>query len=195
MRVNQRILILCEGVTEYIYAKSLQMDLPRSLQRGISIEIIYQSQNDPKSLALEAKRKARAAQQERNPYNTVWIFFDNDNSPNLSEAFKIIQKEGFKVAYSSICFEHWFILHFESCARPFNNGKEALRYLQKLWPQYHKTKSNAYKELRNRLEQAVSRAVVIMQNQTDDVEIHNKNPYFTVQELINYFEKMKGGDQ
>jgi hypothetical protein len=195
MKVNERILILCEGMTEYIYAKSLQRDLPRNQQRGISVEIIYQTQNDPKSLALEAKKKVKIAQRERNPYNTVWLFFDNDNSPNLQEAFFIINKEGFRVAYTSICFEHWFILHFESCGRSFNSGYEALKYLQKLWPQYHKTKSNPYMELKNKLDQAVKRAEMILRNKADNQEIFEMNPYFTVHELISFFEQLKGGNQ
>lgn len=63
---NKRILILCEGVTEYLYAKSLQSDLPRNLQRSISIEIDYNSRNDPKSLAEEARKRKRKARKERN---------------------------------------------------------------------------------------------------------------------------------
>jgi hypothetical protein len=195
MRVNKRILILCEGMTEYIYVKSLQRDLPRNTQRSISVEIIYQTQNDPKSLALEAKRKEKFAQRERNPYDVIWLFFDNDNSPNLSDAFQIINKEGFRVAYTSICFEHWFILHFESSGRPFNSGQEAYRYLQKLWPSYHKTKSNPYVELRDNLEQAMQRAELIMQNNQDQRQIFERNPYFTVQELIIFFEELKGGEE
>jgi len=194
MKVNKRILILCEGMTEYIYVKSLQRDLPRTQQRGISVEIIYQTQNDPKSLALEAKRKQKIAQRERNPYDVIWLFFDHDNSPNLKKAFEIINKEGFRVAYTSICFEHWFILHFESCGKPFNSGQEALKYLQKLWPYYHKTKSNPYEQLRDKLEQAVIRAEIIMKNNADNAHIFERNPYFTVQELIGFFNELKGGN-
>lgn len=63
---NKRILILCEGVTEYLYAKSLQSELPRNLQRSISIEIDYNSKNDPKSLAEEARR--RKSQKRKEPF-------------------------------------------------------------------------------------------------------------------------------
>jgi hypothetical protein len=195
MKVNKRILILCEGVTEYIYAKSLQRDLPRSQQRSISVEIIYQTQNDPRSLALSARKKVKAAQRDRNPYDTVWLFFDNDNSPNLAEAFRIISSEGFQIAYTSICIEHWFILHFENCGRSFGSGQEALTYLQKLWPNYHKTKSNPYVELKDRLEQAISYAELIVRNKVDNLEIFEMNPYFTLKEFVDFFTKLKGGDQ
>lgn len=191
MLVNERILILCEGITEYMYAKSLQRDLPRVLQRSISVEIIFQSQNDPRSLALNARKKVKMAHRDRNPYDAVWLFFDNDNSPNLAEAFRIINKEGFRVAYTSICFEHWFILHFESCGRPFNSGQEALKYLQKLWPGYHKTRSNPYIELKDKLDHAVKRAELLVRNPAEHREIFEINPYFSVQELIDFFKKLK----
>jgi hypothetical protein len=194
-RVNKRILILCEGMTEYIYARSLQMELPRDLQRSVAIEIFYQNQNDPKSLALEARKRVRTAANERNAYDTVWLFFDNDRWPQLSEAFDIINKENYHIAYTSICIEHWFILHFEHCGKAFQSGEEARRYLNKLWPQYHKTRTNAYKELKDRLEAAIERANAINKNKEADIPVHERNPYFTLQGLISFFEHLKIEDQ
>jgi RloB-like protein len=191
LRINKRILILCEGATEYIYAKSLQMELPRDLQRSVSIEIFYQTQNDPKSLVQEAHRRQRNSAKERNPYDNVWLFFDNDNWPQLEEAFELIARYHFNYAYSSICMEHWFILHFEHCGRSFANGEEALRYLHRLWPAYHKTKVNAYKELKERLAAAIERANTISRNQDEELRIHERNPYFTVHDLIRFFDELK----
>jgi hypothetical protein len=191
LRINQRILILCEGVTEYIYAKSLQMELPRNLQRSISIEIDYQSQNDPKSLVTEARKRIRNAIKERNAYDTVWLFFDKDRWQALRETFELIRKDGVKIAYTSICIEHWFILHFENCGRAFATGEAAIRYLNRLWPKYHKTKVNAYKELRDRLQNAIERANTIVRNQDTAIAAHDRNPYFTIQELIEFFDELK----
>jgi RloB-like protein len=191
LRINKRILILCEGATEYIYAKSLQMELPRDLQRSVAIEIFYQTQNDPKSLTQEAHRRQRNSVKERNPYDDVWLFFDNDNWPQLAEAFELISKYGFRIAYTSICLEHWFILHFEHCGRSFPNGDQALNYLNRLWPAYHKTKINAYKELKERLAAAIDRANTINRNQNEEIQVHERNPYFTVHELIRFFDELK----
>jgi len=191
LRVNKRILILCEGMTEYIYARSLQMELPRDLQRSVSIEIFYQNQNDPKSLALEARKRVRSGIKERNAYDTVWLFFDNDRWPQLNEAFEIINRDGFRIAYTAICIEHWFILHFENCGRAFQNADEAAKYLARLWPSYHKTRTNAYRELKEQLAVAIERAILINRNQQVDLAVHDRNPYFSVQELINFFEELK----
>jgi len=191
LRVNKRILILCEGMTEYIYARSLQMELPRDLQRSVSIEVFYQNQHDPKSLALEARKRVRSAVKERNAYDTVWLFFDNDRWPQLKEAFDLIAKDHFRIAYTAICIEHWFILHFENCGRAFNNADEALKYLNRLWPAYHKTRTNAYRELKIQLATAIERANVINRNQDNGILLHERNPYFSVHELIDFFEELK----
>lgn len=191
LRINKRILILCEGATEYIYAKSLQMELPRELQRSVAIEIFYQTQNDPKSLVQEAHKRERNANKERNAYDIVWLFFDNDNWPQLGEAFALINKYGFRIAYTSICIEHWFILHFEHCGRAFNNGEEVIRHLNRLWPQYHKTKINAFAALKDRLATAIERANLINRTQgNSEAPVHERNPYFTVQDLVSFFEEL-----
>ena len=184
---NQRILILCEGETEYYYAKALQMELPRDIQRTISIDIDYESKNDPKNLAKEAKNRKEKARRERNPYNSIWLFFDNDNWPQLREAFEIISREDFKIAYSSMCIEHWFILHFENCGRAFMNGEETLTYIKHIWPEYHKTKIKHYDYLKPNIDVAISRAITLRNNLPDDTLIYEKNPYFTIDSLIDYF--------
>ena len=185
---NKRILILCEGITEYLYAKSLQSGLPRRLQRSISIEIDYNSRNDPKSLAMEAKKRLIKARKERNAFDSIWLFFDNDNWPQLQAAFKIIETEGFFFAYSSMCIEHWFILHFKECGRAFQNGTEAVNYLKNLWPKYHKTKLKHFEWLESDLKQAIRRAKVLRKNADPDLPIHLRNPYFTVDRLIEFFK-------
>jgi len=193
-RLNKRILILCEGMTEYIYARSLQMELPRALQRSVSVEIFYPDQNDPKSLAMEARRKVHEATRDRNPFDHVWLFFDHDNWPQLADAFRIIERERYNIAYTSICIEHWFILHFEHCGRAFRTGEEALRYLNRLWPEYHKTRTNAYKELKDRLELAIERANMLNRNGLVDLQPEERNPYFTLQALIGFFNELKQED-
>lgn len=190
-KVNKRILILCEGVTEYLYAKALQMELPRALQRSVAIEIDYSSQNDPLSLAKEAVKRATKARKERNPYDTVWLFFDHDNNPRLQAAFEVVVKQRFELAYTAICFEHWLILHYENCGRAFRDADDAVKYLRGLWPTYHKTKSKAFEELRDKLEAAMERAAVLVNNQEIGTPVHSRNPHFTIPALVRYFEVLK----
>jgi len=168
------------------------MELPRHLQRSVSIEISYSSRNDPKSLIQEAIRKSKQAKKERNPYDDIWLFFDHDNSPHLTEVFSVIEKENFAYAYSAMCIEHWFILHFEDCGRAFQTGEEAEKHLKKLLPTYHKTKINAYVELSQYLAIAIDRAERLRRKQErEGVHKHQRNPYFTVQDLVAFFNRLK----
>lgn len=191
MKVNQRILILCEGVTEYYYARALQQELPRSLQRSVLIEIDYSTRNDPKNLANEAVKRAMKAKKERNPYDKIWLFFDHDNSPHLPEAFKIIRENGFQYAYSAVCLEHWFILHFEDCGKPFRDAHQTIDHLKKFWPEYNKTKSKPFEHLRQRLNDAKKRADILMKNKDQTGAIDKFNPCFTITNLISFFESIK----
>lgn len=190
-RPNKRILILCEGVTEYLYAKSLQSELPRNLQRSISIDIDYNSKNDPKSLAEEARKRKRKARKERNSYDSVWLFFDHDSWPQLEAAFRIVNTEGFCIAYSAMCIEHWFILHFENCGRSFQDSTETLRFLKTKWPGYHKTKLKHYEILKDDLDAAIERAKTLRTNVQTNLPKHQRNPYFTIDKLIDFFNDLK----
>jgi len=190
MKVNQRILILCEGLTEYYYTRALHSELPRAVQRSVSVEVDYSSKNDPKHLANEAIRRAKKARKERNAYDTIWLFFDHDNSPHLEAAFAIIESHGLKSAFCVICIEHWFILHYEDCGKAFADGDAALQYLKKLWPDYHKTKSKPYEKLKGNLENAKKRASILMMNQEKGLPLSKRNPYFSVCDLIDFFEAL-----
>lgn len=188
---NQRILVLCEGLTEYNYARGLQAELPRQVQRYISIEVDYESGNDPENLLKEAKRRRDKAKKERNPYDSIWLFFDNDNWPQLKKAFEIIRRENFEFSYSSICIEHWFILHFEFCGKLFPNAEAALNYLKRIWPGYHKTKIKHYDILKPNLEKALKRSEHIRENSLAEIPLHQKNPYFTVDQFIVFFKRLQ----
>ncbi len=64
-------------------------------------------------------RYVREAQQglEERIYDEVWAVFDKDGHPKHQEAFELAEQiiEGKKVniAFSSIAFEQWLLLHFE----------------------------------------------------------------------------------
>lgn len=70
-RPNKRILILCEGVTEKLYATSLRAELGRSLQRSIAVEVTQGDQQNPLDLVREAIAKKKKARKEKNPYDDI----------------------------------------------------------------------------------------------------------------------------
>lgn len=184
--LNKRILILCEGVTEYLYAKSLQNQLPREKRRYLSVEIGQSQQNDPLSIVREAERKVKVAEKERNKFDAVWLFFDHDNWPQLKEALERAERATFNLAFTAISLEYWFILHFEDCGKSFANGEECLRYLKKHWPDYHKTKLNHFAELGDKMDIAIERAERL-EKRNAKVAVVDSQPYTSVHHLIAFF--------
>ncbi|MGB0931640.1 MAG: RloB family protein, partial [Chitinophagales bacterium] len=65
-------------------------------------------------------RYVREAQKglEDGTYDEVWAVFDKDGHPKHKKAFelaeKIIEGKTVNIAFSSIAFEHWVLLHFEA---------------------------------------------------------------------------------
>lgn len=41
------------------------------------------------------------------------MIFDYDGHDDFWDAIKFARKNGFQVAFSSMCIEYWFVLHFE----------------------------------------------------------------------------------
>lgn len=185
-----RVLILCEGVTEEVYAKALRSEyLPRELQRTVTVDVVRHKQNDPLNLVNEAKDRVAKAKKARVPYNHVWLFFDHDNFPKLRKVFEEVDKHGFKPAFTAISLEYWFILHYEDCGKVFLTGDECVRHLKKSWPLYHKTQINHFKELGNYVKRAIERAEKL-EIKNKDVHIWEAQPYTTVHHLITFFKEL-----
>lgn len=187
---NKRVLVLCEGVTEEVYAKALRTAfLPRHVQRTVTIDVVRHKKNDPLNLIAEAIDRVKSAKKERIPYDYVWLFFDDDNSPHLPEVMDRVEKHGFNLAFTSICIENWFILHLEECGRAFANGEECEKYLKRSWPNFHKTKVNHFTELREHLETAIHHAKRL-EIRNEGISILQAKPYTSVHKLVDFFNKL-----
>jgi hypothetical protein len=70
-----------------------------------------------------------AGQQElrQGTFNEVWVVFDNDNHPAKAQAFEkaveFIGGKQVRIAYSSIAFEYYLLLHFEKINKAFEKSE------------------------------------------------------------------------
>jgi len=60
--------------------------------------------------------------------NEVWVLFDKDGHPNMQQAFASVaklraQNKCFNVVFSSRCFEHYMLLHYELNYTAFNKSE------------------------------------------------------------------------
>lgn len=192
---GKHILIIPEGWTEYNYAQSLKITLPRDKQRGIQIE---KPTTDTSALQLlkRAETLRLQAKKQKNPYDTVWLFFDYDNRQRF-EAFIASWKPNLtQLAYSCIAIEHWFILHLEDNRQPYASANQALDRLNRLWLEhfghaYRKTASDHFERLQPNLALAIQRNNLIhVQAEADETALHLRNPYFTIPDFISYFQNL-----
>jgi len=195
----QKILILCEGMTEKLYLLSVKNSLPRVLQRGIKIEIDCYKKRDPKNLVQEAIRRKSKARKECVPYSKVWIVFDHDNLPNRDFAFNKAKTAKIEIAYTSMCIELWFIIHFEDSQKHFINGDIAKKYLsdnhikgyEPAKTRYEPAKTNVWKNLdKEKILRAYNNAESIRKGKQLDlksgINIWDLNPYTNMDFLVKF---------
>jgi hypothetical protein len=196
-QAGKRILIIPEGWCEYDYAQSLKASLTRDKQRSIAVEIPKPSSaTNAVQLLARANQMISRARRQRNSYDAVWLFFDNDNQPQLAAFFQQLAISTVHIAYSSICIEHWFILHFEDNRTAYANAHQALQRISILWQKhfkqdYHKTKVNHFEKLKDKLPLAIASANAIAKRAaSDEIPEAQRNPYFTMPAFIQYFQAL-----
>ncbi len=61
---------------------------------------------------------------ENKDFDEAWAIFDDDNRNYIKEAFDLSKESGKEVfvAYSSLCFEFWLLLHFERSLTVFKKS-------------------------------------------------------------------------
>lgn len=114
------IFIACEGRnSEPLYFESIAEQIE---DEGNLAVTIYpdRSHSNPKTDALGLIREAQSRGDE---FDELWVVFDKNGYTKHSEAFALAEGNGHRkkvnIAFSSIAFEHWLLLHFEKCATSF----------------------------------------------------------------------------
>ena len=150
-------------------------------------DIIIEQPNDSSPLGL-----LNAARQTRLPMDEMWIVFDCDQHQHKPETFKGAAEAGIGVAYSSISFETWILLHFTYSTRSYKNCDELMKVLDRHFPHgYDKAMNNLFEETagadHSRLMTAIANAERLnreMLNVNAGKAIFELNPYTNVHELL-----------
>ncbi len=191
-KINPRILILCEGETEKLYLNGLLSTLDRQIQRDISIIVQKAYQTEPQMMFKEAIAKKKKGISEQQPYKEIWLVFDDDNRTNFKTIFSEAQRNNFKIAYSSISVELWFLLHFEKRAHIFSGAGKAKSYLEKYIHGYHETIPGLYDTLLTKYMYAKSNAEWLRKQKScrNMYEIYKHKPITNIdvltEEIKNY---------
>lgn len=179
-------------------------------------------ENEPTPIIEEEYKAApvryvREAQQglEDGTYDEVWAVFDKDGHPKPKEAYELSEQEveGKKVniAFTSISFEHWVLLHFEKnntaflkseCKEGTGKSKKAIGcgtgisgdcYGAKCVIGYIKTcqyldygkSMNLFPQLRDKTQFALENAAWLRHKQLNNtLPIWEQNPYTDIDFLV-----------
>ncbi|NJN77419.1 MAG: RloB domain-containing protein [Saprospiraceae bacterium] len=116
----------------------------------------------------------------------MWLVFDHDNHPHRQTAYEQAINAKFKVAFSAICFETWYLLHFEKSTKSYPNASQLITTLKKHYPNYQKAKQNDFFNLKQNLPEAMENAEWLRkQMENDETDTTNYNPWTDVDLLIN----------
>jgi len=166
--LRKRILIICEGKrTEPLYFNGIKRDIRSS---GLNIKVMDRPKNSGLELVKHAVRLKDSAAEENNKYDSVWIVLDKDTYSKLAETFSEAGKNNINIAFSSVSFEIWYLLHYEFTTKPWRNYSELEKELKKHISDYDKSKSDIYLILQDRTSAAVANAVRLREHHKDDIE-------------------------
>lgn len=143
----------------------------------------------------------KEAKKSKKNYDEVWVVFDKDrdrDGQNL-QAIEDASKAKISVAFSSISFEEWVLLHFEKSTTAFQrsdcesrgqvctcNGTIcASTYIkQNHYPNYVKGKAKLYDDLSDKRDRALEFAAWLKYHHSPIANYHLLNPYTDVDNLV-----------
>ena len=193
---KKRILILCEGgETEPNYFNGLKRDkAQRNQLAALRIEVYDSNKSTGRELVIEAKHLKTIARQEKNPYDDIWVVIDKDGYTKHPQTFDQAKANKIKIAFSSISFEFWILLHHVYTTRHFSTADDLIRYLKSRYmADYDKADDNysKLKELTPDAIQHAERAREYFQNDLDrGTRIYELNPYTDVDILVDKLLKL-----
>ncbi|SEP22125.1 RloB-like protein [Flavobacterium sp. CF108] len=181
---KEKIVILCEGLTEKNYFNAMKEDL--GLPKTIAVNVI-DCKGDVTDILKNAKKDG---------FEKIFVVFDHDNFPKRGDVFKLASQKDAVVIFSSICFETWYLLHFKNSTKAFISEAELEKELKKCtgMESYEKNNFKHYSILKDKTAIAKSNAektrLTVIKN-NDGVEVFNLNPFTNVDELVVYLENQK----
>lgn len=120
-----RVLVVCEGeITEPHYFQDLRREWRSHLNlvacgAGVPLTVVETAIAKRDRASEEARRK----RDHNLVFDEVWCVFDQDEHPNVCEAFELAQRSHLKVAFSNPCFELWLLLHFQDQRSHLERGR------------------------------------------------------------------------
>lgn len=188
-KINKRMFILCEGrKTEPYYFNAL-IDHCNFMGTPVEVSIIKTTHNTPKELVLDALSHKELEIDE------VWVVFDKDGYTKHPETFEVADKYNIHIAFSSISFEIWILLHFMITKRQFTQSFEVIEFLkQKNFLNFKKNDKQTFHKVKHLTNNAINNAQKLRKYQVvkhPTLKIYQMNPITNVDILVTEILNLK----
>lgn len=192
--LNNKILIVCQGVTEYNYFEKFRVDLAEVSVEKCDDEC---AKIIPKKCTESPKRVVEYAIKISNnkKYRMIWCVFDKDNFLDFEEAITLAKKNGISCAFSNKDFELWFLMHLKKQHTHINDDECKKKLGEYLNKKYEKTDTELYDRFKSKMNIAINNAKIIHQNWkkegvcSPDRMVPCTNVYALVEELLSWRKK------
>jgi RloB-like protein len=206
------IFIACEGRnTEPAYFERIK----EQIEDDGNFALTIYPNNEEKEPKTDVIGLIKECQERIEDFDEVWAVYDKNGYTKHKEAIELANEEKngkkVKIAFSSIAFEVWVLLHFERNDNVFDKsdckneagkyigcGKENVTdgcngstcvsgYLRSkgYLPTYSKKKNlDIYPALKDKTVTAIINAAWLSTKYNDDILIYNRNPYTSIDFLI-----------
>ena len=151
--------------------------------------------HDPKSLLQNAIESDA---------DYVWIVFDQDGHAKIPETFAEAQNNGIEIAFSSISFETWILMHFEYTTASYAKCEDLIsdmKHFKKHITDYEKALpklfavATANSGLANAIKHAEKLCKEVPKGYAINTPIHKMNPYTDFYRLLDAIDDFLGIDK
>lgn len=189
--LNNKILIVCQGITEFNYFNSIRISLGK-----LDVKLSENTEHDkiiPRICDENPKKVVNLAIKcgQKDEYRSIWCVFDKDNFNDFDEAIKLAKENNISCAYSNKDFELWFLMHIRKCVTPIsdtNCKKELSKYLDK---KYEKTDEKLYEDFKDKTKFAINNSKIVHETWRKDkvFQKSQREPCTTVYKLVEELMK------
>jgi hypothetical protein len=186
-KLKQSIYIVAEGTnTERIYFEAIIEQIEENAEKySFQVKFVETDKTD----AIGLINRANELKPE---CDEIWAVFDKNGYTRHQQAFEKAEQYHIQIAFSSIAFENWILLHFERNKTSFPKAQQVIDYVHQqnyLVGYDKKSNTNIYPKLKSRTELAIENAVWLRHEMTKVFEqengrIYQLNPYTTVDYLV-----------
>lgn len=188
-QLKKVLYIVCEGKnTEPIYFRGL---IERQMHNHSSYAFHVVVHDTPKTNPLGLVEVARALMLYAD--DEAWVVYDKDGYTKHDEALALAQEQPVvNIAFSSISFEQWVLLHFERSERAYPKSKNIIEHLRnRNYLQNYSKRSgfHLFRYLEKRTHIAIENAAWLRHQMYYKLQeckgrIYDVNPYTTVDRLV-----------